>query len=640
MAPSKKRDNHQFFEPGVRGRRTGQTLPDKGIRDEHGMEPLSGLFDDSPDKSPPKRTTRRSTGATITTSESMDIQESSVPDAANNIRTSHLLKANRPHLLPPKARSPFKKTALGSSPRRQTSVGPRAQLENTVTSPYRASSHPAVSRRLDFEQDSSLQETPALSGSGQRRERPPRPNVYSLEPSPTRAHSALLDESMMQEEIALEDSTALDLVQEESFAGGVGEDSVAGADGADVTVDMEESEVVVELSRPGKSRKRKSDVIAEEVPASATRSRRKVAVAAHAPIIKKANKTEPPVAKQNGKRGRPKAQPNIVEEETTAMDESEQIDEPVVPKAKGRPKSKALPEKTKEPTSQKMKPFAKPKAISGIGAKERTIEPETEPAGRLVDGLGKPLSKDQISMTSTASRYGRGRQLLSVYREMAPESVARVGKTGRHRLPPINFWMGEQAHYAPDGSLSSIVKNETVVPERTTKKSTGGRPKKRPLAAIDEDEEDDVDMEEWETTDGRFTGTFRDFDGSAETALNTISQDVIGWSTKGIKPSEVPEANFKFEKLGSAVGDWFSWGVMDIDVDKMKRSKNARRMHLVFNVMYGAVEVRVHEEEFTIRKGGIWQVPRGNAYSIRNISGKTTRLFFAQAFEKAAEELD
>lgn len=39
-------------------------------------------------------------------------------------------------------------------------------------------------------------------------------------------------------------------------------------------------------------------------------------------------------------------------------------------------------------------------------------------------------------------------------------------------------------------------------------------------------------------------------------------------------------------------------------------------MHMVFHVQSGTVEVRVHENEFTIHKHGIWQVPRGTLLSV------------------------
>ncbi len=46
----------------------------------------------------------------------------------------------------------------------------------------------------------------------------------------------------------------------------------------------------------------------------------------------------------------------------------------------------------------------------------------------------------------------------------------------------------------------------------------------------------------------------------------------------------------------------------------MKRTKNARKMHMVFNVQSGTVEVKMHENEFTVHRRGIWQVPRGEFF--------------------------
>ena len=43
----------------------------------------------------------------------------------------------------------------------------------------------------------------------------------------------------------------------------------------------------------------------------------------------------------------------------------------------------------------------------------------------------------------------------------------------------------------------------------------------------------------------------------------------------------------------------------------IKKSKNARRMQMVFFVHTGKVHVEVANREFSISKGGIWQVPRG-----------------------------
>lgn len=71
---SSQKRSSQRVEADVDTRKTGITLEDRGVRDEHGLEPISGIFS-SPEKSPPKRAAALRSG-TITGSESMDIQES------------------------------------------------------------------------------------------------------------------------------------------------------------------------------------------------------------------------------------------------------------------------------------------------------------------------------------------------------------------------------------------------------------------------------------------------------------------------------------------------------------------------------------------------------------------------------------
>jgi hypothetical protein len=88
----------------------------------------------------------------------------------------------------------------------------------------------------------------------------------------------------------------------------------------------------------------------------------------------------------------------------------------------------------------------------------------------------------------------------------------------------------------------------------------------------------------------------------------------IGWAQKGINPADVPDASFKFTKIGSAgKSSFLSWGFIELKADQLKRTKNSRRMHMVFHVTSGAVEVKVHDNEFTVHKGGVWQVPRGES---------------------------
>ena len=55
------------------------------------------------------------------------------------------------------------------------------------------------------------------------------------------------------------------------------------------------------------------------------------------------------------------------------------------------------------------------------------------------------------------------------------------------------------------------------------------------------------------------------------------------------------------------------------------------RLTQTFVVFEGAVEVLVHRTQFVIAPGGMFCVPMGNTYNIRNVSERDARIFFAQA---------
>ncbi|KAF1844663.1 cupin domain-containing protein [Cucurbitaria berberidis CBS 394.84] len=670
MAPQRKRENREnnFYNVGVQGRKTGITLADRGIYDEHGLEPISGIFS-SPEKSPPKR------GGTVTASESMEIQESSIPD----LTTSHqILRNSRTLLPPPRSRSP-KKTTLGSSPRRQSSMAPRASSLN-ASSPPRSASHP-IARRLDFEHDeSSLQETPALSGSGARRGK--RTSVYDIPEgsSPTRQTSAVLEENYEEEGeeaeeeeddmTANDDSVNINAVGEESFVAQVADDATTGAEVDAIEDflnlgDVEESEIEPEpVKQPAKrGRKRKSDVLGpvQEAETNTPKSRKRdVASAQATDSQKKGKKSAPAPAVQSR---RPQRVSDVTEQEPSrlessidaSVDASEQVEEaPIAPKRRGRPpriqpdaeKENAASAKTSKNATRKEKTdavFKKPpkpdakskdkeaKSNPEATTKEKTPQAESAETGKLVDVYGNPLTKkdlEQMSTTSAGSRFGRGRH-LSVFREMDPEAIARVGRTGRHRVAPMDFWKNDRISYDVDGSMTSIVKNQDPEEPARRHKSSSTKGKKRTLTAV---EEEDVELDPWEEEEGTLVGNYRDFDPVTDVTSTNIIEDTIAWAEKGLRPLDVPDGSFRYAKL-SSVGAFFNWGLIELRADQMKRTKNSRKMHMVFNVQSGTVEVKVHENEFTVHRYGIWQVPRGNMYSIRNVGSGTARVFFASARE-------
>lgn len=484
-----------------------------------------------------------------------------------------------------------------------------------------------------------------LYGSGQRRGK--RRDVYEIEQSPSGGTSGLLEESIQEELIAQEDFDMLNGVAEESYIPDIGIDVTAGAD-----VEAESEVVTVAPKQPVKrGRKRKSDALKPEAreEQEEPRSRNHGEASTETQAIQKQGKKAAAALGVQPRRSKRVSELSL-EEPSTMLDGSTPASNqtetpPVARKARGRPKTKAqtkeVPpvvekskkQKQKQPDKENEEPvFKKPKAVPKRKRQDTEPPQEVHEGGKLVDACGKPLSKadiDQLSTTSAGSRFGRGRH-LSVFRELEPDAVARVGRTGRHRVQPINWWKNEAIAYDPHGSMQAIVKNESKEPE-TRKRRTESKGKRRALSALQEEE--DTELEPWEEEDGVFVGIFRDWDvvekcptqellesgmltlySASRCTLLTLVD--IAWAPKGIgsRLADTADSSFKFTKLASAgYNSYFSWGFIELQPDQMKRTKNNRRLHMVFHIQSGAVEAKVHESMFTVHRGGVFHVPRGKS---------------------------
>lgn len=540
-------------------------------------------------------------------------------------------------------------------------MGPRAGSAS-LSSPVRDTSNPTA-RRLKFgKKDKNSQETPTLSGSGARRGF--RADVYDIpeDDSPVPQQSTILDDSLVQDDAVVNEDSVVINHSEDFTLAQIGDTMATEAELVEDSTNLDQSEVAPEpVKVPAKrGRKRKSDVLepVQQVETSVTKLRKRTAAQALLPQ-KKAEKITPAPA-TNARRSQRIS--DITEQEPSYLDTLDDASEvpfepvqeaPVVPKRRGRPpKVRPAPEKEnptpakaakstsgkgdtdaifKKPSKLVVKPKEKSITKSKPATKTKEKSPQTvsEHAGKLVDAYGNPLSKEdieQMSTTSVASRFGRGRH-LSVFREMDPESIARVGKTGRHRVAPIDFWKNDRIAYDVDGSMTSVVKNQDLEPERKSTRGSG-RGRKRALAAVEEE----VELDPWEEDEGRLLGNYVDFDrmtglpttdvvedSKCHHSSHSISQPAnfstaIAWAEKGIHPEDVRDGSFQYTRLG-AVDAFFNWGVIELRADQMKRTKNSRVMHMVWTVQSGTVEVKVHENEFTVHKGGVWQVPRGMSIS-------------------------
>lgn len=110
-----------------------------------------------------------------------------------------------------------------------------------------------------------------------------------------------------------------------------------------------------------------------------------------------------------------------------------------------------------------------------------------------------------------------------------------------------------------------------------------------------------------------------------ESAL-TGSTDVA-YAAEAIEMRNISGAEFKFAKTLTL--PFFGSGMVDLPPEGAKRVKNSRKMQMIFFVYSGRVTVDVGTptSSFSIGKGGMWQVPRGE-HPLCDFFGLVLSLFF------------
>ncbi|WFD17733.1 mitotic fidelity of chromosome transmission- protein [Malassezia arunalokei] len=284
-------------------------------------------------------------------------------------------------------------------------------------------------------------------------------------------------------------------------------------------------------------------------------------------------------------------------------------------------------------------------------------EPEPVPIKR---GRGRP--RKDPSMPPLRGRPGRppGRQRPAqrvVERILDPpawqlENPEGLRRGKRHRIAPLDWWRGERALYGkPDeptgdaltGVVAPVLKQVIRVPRapgegtfsgmrRFRAKPAGYAQPGRPpgsrnyvprLSPVEEDEDDEEAAEAWEADTDPY-GRVMDADTNTEVTMR------IACTAAGIRPRPAFNQAFSYEKI-FGISDFMAAGVLVIPEGGEKPAKPSKDNNYTFVVLRGVVQVMVHRTRFVIASGGMFLVPKGNTYHIRNVSQREVRLFFAQA---------
>ncbi|KAI1210660.1 Mif2/CENP-C like-domain-containing protein [Annulohypoxylon truncatum] len=633
------------YELGKQGRKTGITLEERE-RDEHGFENVDALFS-SPEKDVNNVTangTNRRGRDESDEEQTMEIDDESQMGPATIMKQRY----NRPSL--PRARSPLK-TNLQSPARQNPHLGPTSSPTRGSIVPAPEHSSPrAVNRRLDFSQ-----------GPSQSRMRPPVNGASKV--NGTKARTGKLTNGHARAQESDEDDDAIlrgrrnqPREEEEEEEEEEPEEDMQGIDAGD-DMDLveeeqddapiepepepepeEEEEEPIPPAKKRRGRKPKSPVVQEEEGESSMASAQSQEAEAE-PVKKKQrgrpakgaqSKQSPEAAKQPAKQpakrrrsDRNSGSSNSNVEEQGEEEQEDNVEERETKRQRSDKKEDKAASSKSTATKQKGKPGRKRKS-SGIGVDQPVVQ------------RGPPLPK--------------GRGLVTLHRE--EEDNMRTTRSGRHSYKPVAFWRGEQVKYdIGENDIFEDKKQRFVIPsvagiirktevENEPRKRRPGRPSKlakkgRPSAIIEED----VERDDWEYDPGRVAGECifwrPDQENQPDDGELEVAEEELAISEAAIQLKDIKDATFRFAK--TLTMPFFGSGIVDMPPGSEKRTKNSRKMQMVFFVHAGSVEVTVAQTEFRIGKGGMWFVPRGNHYSILNNSSIPARIFFAQGCEMVAQ---
>ncbi|BDD57966.1 hypothetical protein MAP00_003280 [Monascus purpureus] len=524
------------------------------------MEEIEGMFS-SPERSPVKYNGLYNENETAG-SEGMSMDEGSAPGPAD------FLKGRRASYFPPPvARSPVK-TGLSGSPRRTPrlrSSSPRRDIPSSGTSEDQSREVRNGSRRQDSSPLSNRHVNASSYTNGLRSKG--KSDSKAFRPDTTVDFSDSDEDGQLNGD---ENMSAFDQTQDD-LADGFGAANSPVVDGQDVLDHVE-------------SAYNNSDENSPSVLASDSRRSRR-----GRPASKTKNYSP---ARANGGQG--------VTQHNTATGESQ-------PKRKrpGRPPKSQ--NKTNNDGAVDRRPSKRAKTSDEKRAS--TLNPE----------LDKVVENYANSHTGPL----KGRSLYILKRESPSDSNATHTRSGRVSVRPVAFWRNERCVYgseeAAEGqrfpvlTIKEVIRTEELPPEkRNTKKRNSSKKTKPRKRKEDESEDEDDYLDPWEKEGGVLHGYVRKWDSETQTGIDEEEILDIAYAPSGIETRDTKDSSFRFAKLLSS--PFLGSGIVELPPGGVKKPKNSKRMHMLFYVCRGRIQVDVSGVQFSAGKGCVFQVPRGIIY--------------------------
>lgn len=638
------------------------TLPDRGIRDQHGMEPVSGIFS-SPGKEDdgaaaydgstsstsesdmdlandgasrrrptPHELTGHAQPADVLTAVSPAMQSESAPDPRD------LLSGRRsygPRSIP-RARSPAKThlkspavkkhagQALRSSPLRGSIVP--GGSDNVNEDDEGSSQAVSVSRRLDYGRAD-------VAGRGKNRKVASPATNGSTRANGVRSRAdraANVDDDEDEEAIlhGQDDGRAVNGDDSMEMLDGGGhfvEEAHMGDDYDAGPPDADDDEPVVRPSRRRRSGGTSRDVAEDDQGG-----------AADAQLAEESRASQKRLSKQKAAKGSSKRRASGGESSVGEDDNSVQgpRKRQRVTAAAGRSKAREKLPAVAEDEEDEAGPSSR--AVSSQGSRKRNRRPEVE---RVHDEAVGDDSSLKVQQGPPRPRQGG----LMIARKEGPNSWVQT-RSGRHSVRPVEYWRGERIEYDEEEredktvtgkgmkfvvqKMKDVVRVEEIEdkkPSRPRPRATSKKARRRGGDSSDGEASDASvnEADDWEVNGG---GVIRqevfawrpehEFEPPSVDDPAEFVEERLALAAHAIRTQDILTANFKYVKTLSL--PFFGAGVVDMPPGSEKKPKNSRKMHMVFFVHTGRVKVNINDIEFRIRKGGMWFVPRG-AFPLRRI---------------------
>ncbi|KAF9180586.1 hypothetical protein BGZ51_006090 [Haplosporangium sp. Z 767] len=303
-------------------------------------------------------------------------------------------------------------------------------------------------------------------------------------------------------------------------------------------------------------------------------------------------------------------------------------------------------------------------------ARQAVPSQKARPKDKQKDRDATRTSKPKAASMKKSSRQDAERAVAVGRKREAPQSLVLevpvvpdvsnqeeqgVRRSHRTRIAPLQYWKNERVIMGRNTDVAVSVpvikgvyravsqepvqlgqKRKRDAPRNSRNATTKGRHIRRTQVSDSEEGESERSNE----------GQFRDrldlkrkglqeHSGTmeAETLVygtDTVVQRVVAESKDAMQFRDVEGGDYKFHR-GLEDADSVISGIMKIKPGGKKPTNNGNACSMIFYVIKGMVQAMVHETTIVLSAGGQFLVPRGNQYSITNVSRNESHLFFVQA---------